>query len=106
MESVAQHLAFMSILLATGREIGAETYELDNVDGLVQDCSNSIANALELLQSCTKPSVCFYLMISVLVQILNTNCVGICNMYLYVWYMVVPIKYPSFQIFLCCLYKK
>ena len=26
-------------------------------DGLVQDCSNSIANALELLQSCTKPSI-------------------------------------------------
>ena len=29
-----------------------------NIDGLVQDCSNSIANALELLQSCTKPSIC------------------------------------------------
>ena len=28
-----------------------------HVDGLVQDCSNSIANALELLQSCTKSSV-------------------------------------------------
>ena len=28
------------------------------IDGLVQDCSNSIANALELLQSCTKPSTC------------------------------------------------
>ena len=27
-------------------------------DGLVQDCSNSIANALELLQSYTKPSIC------------------------------------------------
>ena len=27
------------------------------VDGLVQACSNSIANALELLQSCTKPSM-------------------------------------------------
>ena len=27
------------------------------VDGLVQDCSNSTANALELLQSCTKPSM-------------------------------------------------
>ena len=27
-----------------------------HVDGLVQDCSNSIANALELLQSCTKSS--------------------------------------------------
>ena len=29
-----------------------------HLDGLVQDCSNSIANALELLQSCTKPSIC------------------------------------------------
>ena len=28
------------------------------IAGLVQDCSNSIANALELLQSCTKPSIC------------------------------------------------
>ena len=28
-----------------------------HVDGLVQDCSNSIANALELLQSCAKPSM-------------------------------------------------
>ena len=27
------------------------------IDGLVQDCSNPIANALELLQSCTKPSI-------------------------------------------------
>ena len=27
-------------------------------DGLVQDCSNSIANALELLQSCAKPLLC------------------------------------------------
>ena len=26
------------------------------IDGLAQDCSNSIANTLELLQSCTKPS--------------------------------------------------
>ena len=30
--------------------------KLEHLDGLVQDCSNSIANALELLQSCTKPS--------------------------------------------------
>ena len=30
----------------------------DGVDGLVQDCSNSTANALELLQSCIKPSMC------------------------------------------------
>ena len=27
------------------------------IDGLAQDCNNSFANALELLQSCTKPSI-------------------------------------------------
>ena len=32
-------------------------HEEGYVDGLVQDCSNSIANALELLQSCTKSSM-------------------------------------------------
>ena len=31
--------------------------EITVVDGSVQDCSNSTANALELLQSCTKPSM-------------------------------------------------
>ena len=31
--------------------------KLKNIDGLVQDYSNSIADALELLQSCTKPSM-------------------------------------------------
>ena len=30
------------------------------VDGLVQDCSISIANALEILQSCTKPLECTF----------------------------------------------
>ena len=28
-----------------------------NIDGLLQDCSNSIAKAMELLQSCTKPLI-------------------------------------------------
>ena len=28
-----------------------------NNEGLTQDCSNSIANALELLQSCAKPLI-------------------------------------------------
>ena len=32
----------------------------DHIDGLVQDCSNSIVNALELLQSCTMPSIYDY----------------------------------------------
>ena len=30
---------------------------LHDMDGSAQACSNSIANALELLQSCTKPSI-------------------------------------------------
>ena len=30
---------------------------IQHIDGLVQDCSNSIANALDLLQSCTKPLI-------------------------------------------------
>ena len=30
---------------------------MDYIDGLVKDCSNSIANALDLLQYCAKPSM-------------------------------------------------
>ena len=30
------------------------------IDGLVQDCSNSRVLAMELLQSCTKPSISNY----------------------------------------------
>ena len=37
-----------------GRDSEAPLY---GIDGLVQDCTNSIANALELLQPCTKPSI-------------------------------------------------
>ena len=38
---------------------------LGYIDGLVQDCSNSTANALELLQSYTKPSIYVYLALNV-----------------------------------------
>ena len=34
-----------------------EEIAFGDVDGLTQDCSNSIANAMELLQSCVKPSM-------------------------------------------------
>ena len=30
---------------------------IEHIDGLVQDCSKPIANALELLQFCIKPSI-------------------------------------------------
>ena len=37
----------------------ADIFRNYNIDGLVEDCSNSSASALELLQSCTKPSICY-----------------------------------------------
>ena len=41
------------------RERENHTIEADlHIEGLAQHCSNSIANALELLQFCTKPSIC------------------------------------------------
>ena len=44
-----------------------------HIEGLVQDCSNSIANALESLQSCTKPrlygALCSHFVISPYVAI-------------------------------------
>ena len=33
------------------------TYDAYHIDGLVQDCSNSSALAMGLLQSCTKTSI-------------------------------------------------
>ena len=46
----------------------------ENIDGLVQDYSNSISNALELLQSCTKPSICCLYLIA-------TSCYLICCLF-------------------------
>ena len=40
-----------------GHNINIQLY----VDGLVQDCSNSSALAMELLQSCTKSSIYSYI---------------------------------------------
>ena len=32
-------------------------FKINYINGLVQDCSNSIANAMELLQPCIKPYI-------------------------------------------------
>ena len=40
--------------------ISFHMFSVKYIDGLVQYCSNSIANALELLQSYTKPSICAF----------------------------------------------
>ena len=39
------------------RDSSVKSVAVGYVDGLVQDCSNSSALAMELLQSCTKPSI-------------------------------------------------
>ena len=36
----------------------------DNIDGLVQDCSNPSVLAMELLQSCTKPYIYQFCLLS------------------------------------------
>ena len=52
-----------------------------HIDGLVQDCSNSIANTLQLLQSCTKPSIygTYWTMCTIMRGILNP-------VYCHIWY--------------------
>ena len=44
----------------TGKSVGFQPQQganQEHIDGLVQDCSNSIAIAMELLKSCAKPSI-------------------------------------------------
>ena len=60
------HLYLYSEFIAS--TVAHNTTEV-NIDGLVQDCSNFIANALELLQSCTKPSI--YLSLNKMTDILQ-----------------------------------
>ena len=44
------------------RRVKDKTMDVRNhIDGLVQDCSISIANAPEILQYCTKPLICNYI---------------------------------------------
>ena len=53
------HLATMCSRPQYNIHIHTVNYVLFNrdIDGLAQDCSNPIANALELLQACTGPSI-------------------------------------------------
>ena len=46
--------------ISFSRNMLTSAFSMQNIDGLVQDCSNSIANALELLQSCPKLSYAFW----------------------------------------------
>ena len=52
---MANHLICMPFMYITRLETYHNTIVQNDIDSLVQDCSNSIANALELPQSYTKP---------------------------------------------------
>ena len=48
-------------------------------NGLVKDCSNSIADALELLQSCTKPSIISHCVWSLKLGNISLICINGCQ---------------------------
>ena len=50
---VIMHVLYEMTLAARFQTVRGDVH----IDGLVQDCSNSSALAMELLQSCTKPSI-------------------------------------------------
>ena len=60
-----------------------------HIDGLEQNCSNSIDNALELLQSCIKPSnyASIFSEFKSLIYVLPCYCSVVCNIILY-WTML------------------
>ena len=54
-EQSSQHVLIINQVTDTCRLQLFEGYVNKQIYGLVQDCSNSIALAMELLQSCIKP---------------------------------------------------
>ena len=57
-----------------------------DIYGLVQDCSNSIANALELLQSCIKPSISLFRHDNTSHPIMNDWAIRVTYLHWSVWY--------------------
>ena len=52
-----KYLQWLRIWETTALHWAIDQFLYSYIEDLVQNCSNSIANALELLQSCTKPSM-------------------------------------------------
>ena len=59
----------------------------EDIIGLMQDCSNSTANALELLQSCTKPVIYFS-------QNWWQNQMLFQPIFFAIWHKIIVIRYP------------
>ena len=63
---------------SVGQISGQHWFGEQHIDDLVQDCSNSSALAMELLQSCTKPSISSIIMISSITVAIMMSCIFIC----------------------------
>ena len=56
---VAEKVLLLLVISLTPNTVELSTKSLLYINGLAQDCSNSIANALELLQSYATPSIAY-----------------------------------------------
>ena len=63
------------------------------IDGLVQDCSNLIAKALELLQPSTKPSICCFKSIHNIASIHRHSICCDMNPALKYWTCVIAVRH-------------
>ena len=61
------------------------------IDGLVQDCSISSVFALEILQSCTKPSI-----LTQVQENVSDSAPKVDEYHLIVWYFMPFLKIPNF----------
>ena len=56
--SLNKSMSDITEAIMTNRGSKTILISVEHIDDLVQDCSIAIANILEILQSCTKPSIC------------------------------------------------
>ena len=57
-QTICSHSTFSEHWQTQSTEFNHLDYAISNIDGLMQERRNSIANALELRLSCTNPSIC------------------------------------------------
>ena len=83
---------------------GLICYFIWYIDDLVQDCNISTADALEILQSCTKPSICTYIFLNFSLgkscdctsaNQMNLNEYGIIQRMSLKWYSIYDFKWYS-----------
>ena len=70
------------------------SHDIDFIDGLVQDCSNFSALAMELLLSCTKASICI---MGLFLSFLKINLSNLWHFSVVEWYQMRTFIYVSLK---------